>query len=54
MADESEPNDAARVARRRVLMLGAVGYQGYVSVEMAATDLETIRRTLAYIAEVFA
>ena len=36
------------------LMLGAVGYQGYVSVEMAATDLETIRRTLAYIAEVFA
>ena len=36
------------------LMLGAVGYRGYVSVEMAATDLETIRRTLAYIAEVFA
>ena len=36
------------------LLLGAVGYQGYVSVEMGCTDLETIRRTLDYIAEVFA
>lgn len=36
------------------LLLGAVGYQGYVSVEMGSTDLETIRRTLDYIAEVFA
>lgn len=36
------------------LLLGAVGYQGYVSVEMATTDLETIRRTLDYVAEVFA
>ncbi|HIZ48165.1 MAG TPA: sugar phosphate isomerase/epimerase [Candidatus Gemmiger excrementavium] len=36
------------------LLLGAVGYQGYVSVEMARTDLDTIRRTLDYVAEVFA
>ena len=36
------------------LLLGAVGYQGYVSVEMARADLDTIRRTLDYVAEVFA
>ena len=40
--------------RELALLLGAVGYRGYVSVEMACTDLETIRRTLDYIAEVFA
>ena len=37
-----------------MLVLGAVGYRGYVSVEMANTDLDTVRRTLDYVAEVFA
>lgn len=36
------------------MLLKAVGYRGYVSVEMKRTDLDTVRRTLAYIAEVFA
>ena len=36
------------------LLLGAVGYRGFVSVEMAHTDVDTIRRTMDYIAEVFA
>lgn len=35
-------------------MLGAVNYSGYVSVEMRKTDRDTIRRTLEYVAEVFA
>lgn len=40
--------------RELAMMLKAVGYRGYVSIEMRRTDPETIRRTLAYIAEVFA
>lgn len=40
--------------RELALLLGAVGYKGYVSVEMGRTDLETVRRTIDYIAEVFA
>ena len=36
------------------LLLGAVGYSGFVSIEMARTDLDTVRRTMDYIAEVFA
>ena len=36
------------------LLLGAVGYRGFVSVEMAHTDVDTICRTMDYIAEVFA
>ena len=36
------------------LLLGAVGYRGFVSIEMARTDLDTVRRTMDYIAEVFA
>ena len=40
--------------RELALLLGAVGYRGYVSVEMATTDLETVRRTLDYVAEAFA
>lgn len=40
--------------RELALLLGAVGYRGYVSVEMGRTGLETVRRTLDYIAEVFA
>lgn len=39
--------------RELALLLGAVGYQGFVSVEMARTDAATVRQTLAYIAEVF-
>lgn len=48
------PIQARPEHRELALLLGAVGYQGYVSVEMARTDLETIRRTLDYVAEVFA
>ena len=48
----------AAVLKRRTpelaLLLGAVGYRGFVSVEMAHTDVDTIRRTMDYIAEVFA
>ena len=36
------------------MLLKAVGYRGYVSVEMARTDLDTVLRTIDYIAEVFA
>ena len=35
------------------LLLGAVGYRGFVSMEMARTDLDTVKRTLDYVAEVF-
>lgn len=53
----SEPS-LAPIERRAIhkelaLMLGAVGYSGYVSVEMGRTDAATIERTLAYVAEVF-
>lgn len=36
------------------LMLGAVGYKGFVSLEMKTSDFETVRRSLIYLAEVFA
>ncbi len=36
------------------LMLGAVGYKGFVSLEMKTSDFETVRRSLTYLAEVFA
>ena len=36
------------------MLLKAVGYSGDVSIEMQRTDVETVRKTLAYIAEVFA
>ena len=39
--------------RQLALLLGAVGYKGYVSVEMGRTDLATVQRTIDYIAEVF-
>ena len=45
---------AAPSTRELALLLGAVGYRGFVSVEMAHTDVDTIRRTMDYIAEVFA
>lgn len=40
--------------RELALLLGAVGYRGYVSIEMGRTDPDTVRRTIDYIAEVFA
>ena len=48
--------DSGRTLRpwELALLLGAVGYRGFVSVEMAHTDVDTIRRTMDYIAEVFA
>ena len=45
---------AAPEHKELALLLGAVGYRGFVSVEMAHTDVDTIRRTMDYIAEVFA
>ena len=35
------------------LLLGALNYQGYVSVEMKTADFDTVRRSLEYVAEVF-
>ena len=35
------------------LLLGALDYQGYVSLEMKTTDTDTVRRSLEYVAEVF-
>lgn len=40
--------------RELALLLGAVGYTGYVSIEMARTDPETVQRCIQYVAEVFA
>ena len=48
------PLSAAPSIRELALLLGAVGYSGFVSIEMARTDLDTVRRTMDYIAEVFA
>ena len=36
------------------MLLKAVGYRGYVSIEMGKTDRDTVCRTMDYIAEVFA
>lgn len=48
------PIERRPIHKELAMMLKAVGYKGYVSVEMRRTDTETIRRTLDYIAEVFA
>lgn len=40
--------------RELALLLGAVGYKGYVSIEMGRTDPDTVCRAIDYIAEVFA
>lgn len=54
----SEPGLEPIVPRQEhkelAMLLKAVGYSGDVSIEMKRTDVETVRRTLAYIAEVFA
>ena len=54
----SEPGLEPIVPRQEhkelAMLLKAVGYSGDVSIEMKRTDVETVRKTLAYIAEVFA
>ena len=39
--------------RELAMMLNAVGYQGFVSLEMKCSDYDTVRRSLVYLAEVF-
>lgn len=39
--------------RELALLLGAVGYQGFVSLEMKAAPTAEVRRCLEYVAEVF-
>ena len=48
------PIEARPLHKDLALLLHAVGYQGFVSVEMKATDPETLKRCLEYTAEVFA
>ena len=36
------------------MLLHAVDYRGFVSLEMKTSDYETVSRTLTYLAEVFA
>ena len=54
----SEPGLEPIVPRQEhkelAMLLKAVGYSGDVSIEMKRTNVETVRKTLAYIAEVFA
>ena len=45
---------SAQEHKELAMLLKAVGYSGDVSIEMKRTDVETVRKTLAYIAEVFA
>ncbi len=42
------------IHRQLALLLGAVGYKGFVSVEMKAQEPEELRRCLTYVKEVFA
>jgi sugar phosphate isomerase/epimerase len=51
---ELAPIQKRPIHQELAMMLKAVGYHGFVSVEMRKTDVETIRRTLSYLAEVFA
>lgn len=41
------------IHRQLALLLGAVGYRGFVSVEMKAQDLDTLTACLEYVKEVF-
>lgn len=47
------PIEKRALHKQLALLLGAVGYKGFVSVEMKTTDLETVKRSLDYVAEVF-
>ena len=41
------------IHRQLALLLGAVGYRGFVSVEMKAQDPDTLTACLEYVKEVF-
>ena len=41
------------IDRELALLLGAVGYKGFVSVEMKAAGYDTLKESLEYAAEVF-
>lgn len=47
------PIEKRAIHRELALLLGALNYQGYVSVEMKTADTDTVRRSLEYVAEVF-
>ena len=47
------PIEKRALHRELALLLGALNYQGYVSVEMKTADTDTVRRSLEYVAEVF-
>lgn len=48
------PIERRPLHRQLALLLGAVGYKGFVSVEMKTSDYSTVERSLTYVAEVFA
>ena len=48
------PPQQRAMHKELALMLGAVGYQGFVSLEMKTSDYDTVCRSLTYLAEVFA
>lgn len=54
----SEPNLAPIIPRPEhqelAMLLKAVGYQGFVSIEMRKTEVETVLQTIQYVREVFA
>ena len=47
------PIEPRSMHKELALLLGALNYQGFVSVEMKTTDYETVKRCLSYVAEVF-
>ena len=47
------PIEKRAIHRELALLLGALNYQGYVSLEMKTADTDTVRRSLEYVAEVF-
>lgn len=47
------PIEKRSMHKELAMLLNAVGYQGFVSVEMKATDMQTLKDILEYVAEVF-
>ena len=47
------PVEPDPIDREMALLLGAVGYKGFVSLEMKAAEPQVLRRSLEYVAEVF-
>ena len=47
------PVEPDPIDRELALLLGAVGYKGFVSLEMKAAEPQVLRRSLEYVAEVF-